>query len=83
MQKSRICLGIERVNGTFAIIEREDTQVTPVMQEAAEALFHTLATGERELPAAFYDWVARAFHTDRTDAKTRLAKAMYGGKTAP
>lgn len=81
--KPLICLGIERADGTFAIIEKANTQITPTMQAAAEALLHTLTTGEPQFPGDFYDLVARAFHTNHQDAKARLLKVAYGGKTAP
>ena len=85
-ERPQICLTLMKPDASSTIptsIEVSGNQITPPMLEAAEDLFHTLITGERQLPKDLYEVVARAFNTTRLDAKRRILFACYGGKEAP
>lgn len=82
--KPQICLTLVRPNSHQPVInEIGGPRVTTAMLEAAEDLLHTLTTGERQLPKDLYEVTARAFGTTRDDAKDRLIRAIYGGKSTP
>ena len=76
--KPRIYLAVQRASGHCSEVDTGDRDVSPEMLDSAEDLLHTVATGERSLPAGLYDLCASAFGTDREDAKKRLLGAMYG-----
>ena len=79
--KPHIHVTVLRPDGRGSEADIDGDKASPLMFDAAEDLLHALTTGERLLPKDLYDACAMAFDTTREDAKLRLTRAMYGGRT--